>query len=326
MFGFLSKKDKSEKTSPSSWQERLKSGLGKTRQRLTQGMSDAFLGKKEIDDQLIEQLETLLLQADVGIETTQTILNRLTQQIERRNLHHADALKATLRDILIDLLKPVESPITFNHSPYMILMVGINGAGKTTSIAKIAHYYQTKGKKVLLAAGDTFRAAAVEQLQVWGERNDVPVIAQERGSDSASVLYDGLASAKAKGCDLLLADSAGRLHTQTHLMDELKKVLRVIKKLDESAPHEVMLVLDASIGQNSLIQAKAFLETTQVTGLTLTKLDGSAKGGVLLAIADQLKLPIRFIGIGEGVDDLRPFNAEEFVDALFLNISDKKTK
>ena len=225
----------------------------------------------------IEKLEVLLLQADVGIETTQTILNKLTQQIERRNLHRADALENSLRDILVQLLKRVEAPINFTNTPYMILMVGINGAG-TTSIAKIAHYYQSQGKNIMLAAGDTFRAAAVEQLQVWGERNNVPVVAQQRGGDSASVLYDGLASATAKGCDLLLADSAGRLHTQTHLMDELKKVVRVIKKLDESAPHEVMLVLDASIGQNSLIQAKAFLEAINVTGLTITKLDGSARG------------------------------------------------
>lgn len=325
MFKFLKKSDKTEKPSTAiaaepeakkSWFKRLKTGLSKTRASLGTGVSNIFLGKKAIDDELFEALETLLLTADVGIETTQKILDNLTAQVKRKSLNDPATLQEALKEQLTQILAPCEQPLSINHKPFVLLMVGVNGAGKTTSIAKIAHHYLQEHKKIMLAAGDTFRAAAIEQLQVWGERNTVPVISQQHGADSASVIYDAIQSAQAKQVELLIADTAGRLHTQSHLMEELKKVKRVINKLDNSAPHEVMLVIDATMGQNALQQAKQFHEAIGLTGITLTKLDGTAKGGIIFAIADQLKLPIRFIGIGEGIDDLKPFNTTEFIDAL----------
>lgn len=300
-----------------SWLNKLKSGLKRTRSQLGNGVSTVFLGKKAIDDELFEELETQLLLADVGIETTQTILKNLTDNVKRKQLNDPQILMQQLKQQLFDILAPCAKPLYFNQKPFTLLMVGVNGAGKTTSIAKIAHHYREQDKSVMLAAGDTFRAAAIEQLQVWGERNDVTVIAQHSGADSASVIYDAVESAKAKHIDLLIADTAGRLHTQDHLMEELKKVTRVIRKLDPSAPQEVMLVIDASMGQNALQQAKQFHQSIGLTGITLTKLDGTAKGGIVFAIADQLKLPIRFIGVGEGIDDLKPFDAQEFINAIF---------
>ena len=304
-----------------SWFKRLTTGLKKTRAQLGEGIASTFLGKKVIDDELFETLETTLLLADLGIETTQKILKNLTSDVARKQLNDPVSLKEGLKKQLADILMPCEQPLSLTHEPFILLMVGVNGAGKTTSIAKIANYYKNQDKHLMLAAGDTFRAAAIEQLQVWGERNKVPVIAQHSGADSASVIYDAIESAQAKHIDLLIADTAGRLHTQSHLMEELKKVTRVISKLDATAPHEVMLVIDATMGQNALQQAKQFHEAVGVTGITLTKLDGTAKGGIIFAIADQLKLPIRFIGVGESIDDLEPFNADEFIDALFIDDS-----
>lgn len=309
----LTKSDLRKKT----WLQRLRTGLDRTRNQLGAGLSQLFLGKKTIDDALFEALETQLLLADVGINTTQHILNQLTQTIKRKQLNDPLILMQHLKEILLELLAPCSKPLSLDHHPFVLLMVGVNGAGKTTSIAKIAHFYRQQNKTVMLAAGDTFRAAAIEQLKVWGDRNHVPVVAQHIGSDSASVIYDAVASVQAKKMDLLIADTAGRLHTQTHLMAELQKVTRVIHKLDHTAPHEIMLVIDASMGQNALQQAKQFHEAVGLTGITLTKLDGTAKGGILFAIADQLKLPIRFIGVGEDIEDLRPFNAVEFIDAIF---------
>lgn len=300
-----------------NWFKKLRSGLSRTRSQLGQGVSSIFLGKKAIDDELFEALETQLLMADVGVDTTQKILKALTDSVQRKQLNDPQVLQQQLKQQLLDILTPCSKPLTLNHHPFILLMVGVNGAGKTTSIAKIAHHYRDQQRSVMLAAGDTFRAAAIEQLQVWGERNQVPVIAQHSGADSASVIYDAIESAQAKRCELLIADTAGRLHTQNHLMEELKKVRRVINKLDATAPHETMLVIDASMGQNALQQAKQFHEAIGLTGITLTKLDGTAKGGIIFAIADQLKLPIRFIGVGEGIDDLKPFKADEFIDALF---------
>lgn len=313
----------STKTQPEApkqgWLSKLKQGLSRTRSQLGEGLATLFLGKKEIDDELLEQLETILLTADVGIDTTDRILQRVTDAVKRGDLSDPAALETSLKQQLKDILAPCVKPLDINHKPFILLMVGVNGAGKTTSIAKLAHYYQAQGHRLLLAAGDTFRAAAIEQLQVWGERNDVPVISQHSGADSASVIYDAVESAKAKQCDIVIADTAGRLHTQDHLMAELAKIKRVISKLDDTAPHEIMLVIDASMGQNALQQAKLFHEAMSLTGITLTKLDGTAKGGIIFAIADQLKLPIRFIGVGEGIDDLRPFDAEQFIDALFTS-------
>jgi len=276
------------------------------------------LGKKAIDDEVLEEIETLLLTSDVGIEATQEIVADLTQRVSRKQLKDADALFDALRENMLHILEPVAKPLQAEaaEKPFVILMVGINGAGKTTTIGKLAKRLQNQGQSVMLAAGDTFRAAAVEQLQEWGRRNDIAVIAQHSGADSASVIFDALQSAKSKGVDVLIADTAGRLHTQANLMEELKKVRRVMTKIDEHAPHEVMLVLDASIGQNAVVQAEQFREAVGVTGIALTKLDGTAKGGVIFAIAKRLGLPIRFIGVGEGIDDLRPFDAGEFVDAL----------
>ena len=298
---------------------RLKQGLSKTSASIGEGMASLFLGKKAIDDDLLEEIETRLLTADVGVEATSVIIKNLTQKVARKQLTDADALYKSLQDELAAMLKPVEQPLKIEsqNKPFVILVVGVNGAGKTTTIGKLAKKLQLEGKKVMLAAGDTFRAAAVEQLQVWGERNHIPVIAQHTGADSASVIFDAVQAAKARGIDVLIADTAGRLHTKDNLMEELKKVRRVMGKLDEDAPHEVLLVLDAGTGQNAINQTKQFDQTVALTGLALTKLDGTAKGGVIFALAKQFNIPIRFIGVGEGIDDLRTFEAEPFVQALF---------
>ncbi len=323
MFGFGKKRSESEQSSKSGGKSglfgRLKAGLSRTRGNLTDGVANLVLGHKEINDELMEELETQLLVADVGVEATATIIKDLTQRIARKQLSDADALMAALKEDMQALLAPVSKPliITDEHKPFVILMVGINGVGKTTTIGKIARLLQDGGQSVMLAAGDTFRAAAVEQLQVWGERNNIPVIAQQTGADSASVIYDALEAAKARNIDVLIADTAGRLHTQSNLMEELKKIKRVIQKLDAAAPHEAMLVVDAGTGQNALNQAQEFHDLIGLTGITLTKLDGTAKGGMLFALAEKLGIPIRFIGIGEAIEDLRPFDAEEFVEALF---------
>ena len=315
-----------EQSKPSLW-KRLTSGLKKTSTAIGDGLWGIFKDKK-IDDELFEELETQLLTADIGVPTTMRIVERLTEQADRRQLKDAETLYQLLQDDMVEILKEVEQPLELPHQaegPYVILMVGVNGVGKTTTIGKLAQQFRQQGKSVMLAAGDTFRAAAVEQLQVWGERNDIPVIAQHTGADSASVIYDAVAAAKARNVDVLIADTAGRLQNKAHLMDELKKVVRVMKKLDEHAPHEVMLTLDAGTGQNAISQAKLFTEAVGVSGITLTKLDGTAKGGVIFAIADQFNIPIRYIGVGEGIDDLRPFEAKPFVQALFQKaIEDQK--
>ncbi|WP_339540300.1 signal recognition particle-docking protein FtsY [Pseudomonas sp. RA_5y_Pfl1_P24] len=305
-------------TSKAGFFTRLKQGLSKTSASIGEGMASLFLGKKVIDDELLEDIETRLLTADVGVEATAVIIQSLTQKVARKQLTDADALYKSLQAELAAMLKPVEAPLVITpNKPFVILVVGVNGAGKTTTIGKLAKKLQSEGKKVMLAAGDTFRAAAVEQLQVWGERNKIPVIAQHTGADSASVIFDAVQAAKARNIDVLIADTAGRLHTKDNLMEELKKVRRVIGKLDADAPHEVLLVLDAGTGQNAISQAKQFNQTVQLTGLALTKLDGTAKGGVIFALAKQFGLPIRYIGVGEGIDDLRTFEAEPFVQALF---------
>ena len=298
---------------------RLKSGLSKTRTNLTEGIANLILGKKTLDKDLIELIETQLLTADVGIDATEEIIKNLTQKLERKELADSKAVLDALKADMQAILTPCEAPLEVNseNKPYVVLVVGINGSGKTTTIGKVAKLLQSQGKSVMLAAGDTFRAAAIEQLQVWGERNKIPVISQQPGADTAAVIFDALESAKAKNTDVVLADTAGRLHTQSNLMEELKKVNRVIAKKDPTAPHETLLILDASIGQNALNQAKQFHEAMGLTGLAITKLDGTAKGGIIFAIAKATKIPIRFIGIGEGIDDLRPFNATEFVNALF---------
>jgi fused signal recognition particle receptor len=298
---------------------RLRDGLSRTRHSLTEGVAELVLGSKAIDDNLLEEIETMLLIADVGVEATREIIDGLTRQVARKELNDADALMAALHDHMQAILVPGSQPLTIpdDTRPFVILMVGINGAGKTTTIGKLAHRFQQQGKQVMLAAGDTFRAAAVEQLQTWGERNGIPVIAQQQGADSASVIFDALESAKARNMDVLIADTAGRLHTQTNLMDELKKIKRVMGKLDASVPHEVMLVVDAGTGQNALNQAQEFNAAVGLTGITLTKLDGTAKGGIVFAIAKKTNIPIRFIGVGEGIENLREFDAKEFVDALF---------
>ncbi|WKV49194.1 signal recognition particle-docking protein FtsY [Dickeya fangzhongdai] len=296
---------------------RLKRSLVKTRQNLGSGFVGLFRGKK-IDDDLFDELEEQLLIADVGVETTRKIIDRLTEHASRKQLKDAEALIALLKTEMSDILAKVDAPLEIDSkTPFVILMVGVNGVGKTTTIGKLARQYQAQGKSVMLAAGDTFRAAAVEQLQVWGQRNNVPVVAQHTGADSASVIFDALQAAKARGVDVLIADTAGRLQNKSHLMEELKKIVRVMKKLDENAPHEVMLTLDASTGQNAVSQAKLFNEAVGLNGITLTKLDGTAKGGVIFAIADQFGIPIRYIGVGESIDDLRPFKADDFIEALF---------
>jgi fused signal recognition particle receptor len=305
-----------------SFWARMKAGLSKTNKVLGQGLADLLVGRKEIDDELFEDIETQLLTADIGVEATDTIVQALTDKVGREELMHADALYDALKDELRKLLEPVDKPLVIDRSkkPYVILMVGVNGVGKTTTIGKLARRFQNEGLSVMLAAGDTFRAAAVEQLQVWGERNQIPVIAQHSGADCASVVFDGVQAAMARGVDVLIADTAGRLHTKSNLMDELSKVVRVMKKLIPEAPHEVLLVLDAGTGQNAINQAKEFRAAVGVTGLALTKLDGTAKGGVLFALAKTTGLPIRFIGVGEKLEDLRPFQAEEFVQALFEDV------
>lgn len=313
--------EKSEpKTEKQGFFSRLKQGLTKTRTQLSEGIATVFLGRKTIDDDLFEELEMILLGADVGIETTDRIIEALTQDVSRKELKDPQALFEALKVHLNEILEPSTQPLTIpdtHEGPFVILMVGVNGVGKTTTIGKLAKKFQSDGKKVMLAAGDTFRAAAVEQLKVWGERNDIPVIAQDTGADSASVIYDAMQSASAKNIDVLIADTAGRLHTQNHLMDELNKIQRVMQKFDINTPHEVMIVLDATTGQNALTQAQQFSEVVNLSGVTLSKLDGTAKGGIVFAIANQLELPIRFIGVGESIDDLRPFDSTDFVNALF---------
>ena len=301
------------------WFARLKQGLAKTSSSLGEGMASLILGKKEIDDDLLEELETRLLTADVGMEATAAIMDNLTRRVARKELADSGALYQALQVEMADLLRPVEQPLTITgeKKPYVILVVGVNGAGKTTTIGKLAQRLQNEGKKVMLAAGDTFRAAAVEQLQVWGERNKIPVIAQHTGADSASVIFDAVQAAQSRGMDVLIADTAGRLHTKDNLMEELRKVARVMGRLDDSAPHEVLLVLDAGTGQNAINQTRHFNETIPITGLALTKLDGTAKGGVIFALAKHFKIPVRYIGVGEGIDDLRDFVADDFVEALF---------
>ncbi|MDX9875028.1 MAG: signal recognition particle-docking protein FtsY [Spongiibacteraceae bacterium] len=301
------------------WFARLRAGLKRTSDSFAEGMGNLFLGKKEIDDELLEELETQLLVADVGIEATQHVIGNLTRRVSRKELADADALYSALQEELEALLEPATAPLEIDTSrrPFVILMVGVNGVGKTTTIGKLARRYMAEGRSVMLAAGDTFRAAAVEQLQVWGDRNKVPVVAQHTGADSASVIFDALQAAQARNTDVLIADTAGRLHNKEHLMEELKKVVRVMRKLDPTAPHEVMLVLDAGTGQNALSQARHFQEAVGVTGITLTKLDGTAKGGIIFGISRQCQLPIRFIGVGEQAEDLRPFVAHDFVKALF---------
>ena len=309
-----------EKPSEGGFFSRLLKGLVKTKQNIGAGFRSFFLGKK-IDDELFEELEEQLLIADIGMPTTTKIINNLTQHATRQQLQNADALYQQLKLEMGEILKPVAQPLSIDSSkkPYVILMVGVNGVGKTTTIGKLARKFQMEGKSVMLAAGDTFRAAAVEQLQVWGERNHIPVVAQSSGSDSASVIFDAMQSAAARNIDILIADTAGRLQNKNNLMDELKKIVRVMKKYDESAPHEIMLTLDAGTGQNAISQTKLFNEAVGLTGISLTKLDGTAKGGVIFAIADQFNLPIRYIGVGEKIEDLREFNAEEFIEALFTH-------
>lgn len=319
MFGF--KKKISDAPDSRSLFGRLKQGLSKTRHSITGPLATLGQGNRQIDADTLEELETLLLSADVGVETTLRIIEDLTQRVSKKELKDTDALIAALRTDMTEILASSDQPLIIDSrkSPFVILMAGVNGVGKTTTIGKLARQFKTQGLSVMLAAGDTFRAAAVEQLQTWGERNDIPVIAQGNGADSASVIFDALQAARARKIDVLIADTAGRLHTQSNLMEELKKVKRVMGKLDDTAPHEVMLVLDAGTGQNALVQAKEFHQAVGVTGITLTKLDGTAKGGIIFAIAGKLGIPVRFIGIGEAVEDLRPFHAGEFVEALFGN-------
>lgn len=298
---------------------RLRQGLKRTGTSFAEGMGTFLLGRKEIDDELMEELETALLMADVGMEATSQIMDNLAGKVARRELADGDALYQTLAAELADLLAPCEQPLQIDTSkkPYVILVVGVNGVGKTTTIGKLAKRLQEEGKNVMLAAGDTFRAAAVEQLQTWGERHSIPVIAQPTGSDSASVVFDALEAARARNVDVLIADTAGRLHNKDNLMEELKKVVRVMTKLDDSAPHETLLVLDGGTGQNAIAQAQSFQQAVNVSGLALTKLDGTAKGGIIFAICKQTGLPVRYIGVGEAAEDLRTFKANEFVAALF---------
>ena len=309
-----------EKPSEGGFFSRLVKGLLKTKQNIGAGFRSFFLGKK-IDDELFEKLEEQLLIADIGVPTTSKIIKNLTEHASRKELQDAELLYQQLKVEMADILEPVAQSLVIDTTkkPYVILMVGVNGVGKTTTIGKLARKFQAEGKSVMLAAGDTFRAAAVEQLQVWGERNHIPVVAQSTGSDSASVIFDAMQSAAARNIDILIADTAGRLQNKNNLMDELKKIVRVMKKYDETAPHEIMLTLDAGTGQNAISQAKLFNEAVGLTGISLTKLDGTAKGGVIFAIADQFKLPIRYIGVGEKIEDLREFNAKEFIEALFVH-------
>ncbi len=322
MFGFGKKKTAqpaAEENIPKGLFGRLRAGLSRTRANLGNALGDLLSGRRQIDEDLLEEIETLLLTGDVGVDATRRIIDDLTARVRRKELSDPEALGTLLRAQLGDILRNVDAPaaVAKPGHPLVILMVGINGAGKTTTIGELARQYQDAGHSVMLAAGDTFRAAAVEQLQTWGERNDIPVIAQASGADAASVIYDALDAATARNIDVLIADTAGRLHTKGNLMDELAKISRVLKKIDPAAPHEVMLVVDAGTGQNALNQAVQFHDTVGLTGITLTKLDGTAKGGIIFAIADRLGVPIRYVGIGEGIQDLRPFDADEFVKALF---------
>jgi fused signal recognition particle receptor len=320
MFGFKSgdkKKDIVPQKSKSMFSS-LRERLAKTRSNLSSGLANILLGKKRIDNDLLEQLEDQLLLADIGLPTTQKITSTLTESLNRKQLNNGETVLSVLKQVMSEVLQPSAIPLNIDtqHKPYVILMVGINGAGKTTTVGKLAQKLKTEGHRVMLSAGDTFRAAAVEQLQTWGDRLDIPVVQQGQGADSASVIFDALQSAQARNIDVLIADTAGRLHTQSNLMEELEKIKRVLSKLDPTAPHETMLVLDAGTGQNAMVQAAQFKESVGVTGITLTKLDGTAKGGMIFSVAEQLKLPIRFIGVGEAVEDLRTFDSDEFVDAL----------
>ncbi|MTH45417.1 signal recognition particle-docking protein FtsY [Intestinirhabdus alba] len=306
-----------EKPTKEGFFARLKRSLLKTKENLGSGFISLFRGKK-IDDDLFEELEEQLLIADVGVETTRKIVANLTESASRKQLKDAEALYGLMKEEMGEILAKVDAPLNVEgRTPFVILMVGVNGVGKTTTIGKLARQFEQQGKSVMLAAGDTFRAAAVEQLQVWGERNAIPVIAQHTGADSASVIFDAIQAAKVRGIDVLIADTAGRLQNKAHLMEELKKIVRVMKKLDEDAPHEIMLTIDASTGQNAISQAKLFHEAVGLTGITLTKLDGTAKGGVIFSVADRFGIPIRYIGVGERIEDLRPFKADDFIEALF---------
>ena len=319
MFSFRKNADTSAPVAEHSWTERLKAGLAKT-----SGQIGSLFSRRKIDAELLDELETTLLMADCGVDATGWLLEQLQLSVKRDRLETADQLREALGSQLRELLKPLEQPLeTSSAKPFVIMIAGVNGAGKTTSIGKLARYFQQQGKSVLLAAGDTFRAAAREQLQEWGSRNNVTVVSQESG-DSAAVIFDSISAAKARNIDIVLADTAGRLPTQMHLMDEIAKVKRVIQKAQPDGPHEVLLVLDANIGQNAVQQVKAFDKAIGITGLAVTKLDGSAKGGVLAAIARQCPKPVRFIGIGEGIDDLRPFSVNEFVDALLGQAGDQR--
>ena len=316
MLGFFKKNQNSEEQAPNQ-KTSLRDRLFKSRHRLGDGLASILLGKKQIDDGLLDELEMLLIGADIGIDTTDKVLESIRKKASRKTLKDEDSLYKLLKDELESLLVVDSQLVTESDTTFVILVVGVNGAGKTTTIGKLAKSFQNQGKSVMLAAGDTFRAAAVEQLKVWGERNNIPVVAQKTGADSASVVYDAYQSACAKNIDILIADTAGRLHTQDNLMQELKKIKRVLKKHQEDAPHETMLVIDGGSGQNAIQQAHEFNKTIELSGISVTKLDGTAKGGVLFAISDALNLPIRYIGVGEGIDDLRPFKSREFVDALF---------
>ena len=324
MFGFKSaaKNDTTAEQKSQGVFSSLRQSLSKTRANLSSGIGDILLGKKQIDDDLLEQLEDQLLMADVGIQATQKITYEITQTASRGQLKDGESLLSVLKQSMIEILAPSAVPLSIDlqHKPFVILMVGVNGAGKTTTVAKLAQKFQDQGLRVMLAAGDTFRAAAVGQLQSWGQRLDIPVVSQGQGADSASVIFDALKSAQARNIDILIADTAGRLHTQSNLMDELEKIKRVMSKIDASAPHETMLVLDAGTGQNALVQASNFKQAIGVTGVTLSKLDGTAKGGMIFSVSEQLQLPIRYIGVGESVDDLREFDAGEFVNALLSEL------
>ena len=311
--------DTEENKKKGSWFNRMKTGLSKSRKNLAEGMVSILIGGKEIDDELLEEVEDQLLVADIGVNATNRIIKSLTEQTARGDLIYAHSLYKALQTELVDILTPKVAPLVIDTSkkPFVILVVGVNGVGKTTTIGKLAKRLQGEGKSVMLAAGDTFRAAATEQLQIWGERNNIPVIAQGHGSDSASVIFDAMQSAKAKNIDVLIADTAGRLQNKTHLMAELEKVVRVMRKADPSAPHEGMIVLDAGTGQNAINQVELFNKVVPLTGITITKLDGTAKGGVVFNIAETTDVPIRYIGVGESIDDLRAFSPKQFVAALF---------
>lgn len=327
MFGFIKRKQKKSSTTGDELAEKQSSAetgstdlsisLEKTKRTFSDGMADFFLGKKSIDNELLDELETRLLSADVGVDATTTIIEELQSNISRKVINDAESLHLKLAEVMKAILRPCQQKLnTDSAKPFVILVVGINGAGKTTSIGKLAHHFIQQGKSVMLAAGDTFRAAAVEQLQEWGRRNDVPVVSQGTGADAASVIFDAVASASSKNIDIVIADTAGRLHTQDNLMDELAKIKRVLAKIDANAPHETLIVMDAGFGQNALNQVQQFHNSIGLTGMAVTKLDGTAKGGILFSIAKKIKLPVRFIGVGEGINDMRVFDAGEFVDAL----------